>query len=126
MDNRKYNCKKRVWEKNKQLIVCTLALIHNKYNIMPKLHISKQPMFGADHQKIYIRHLTTLFTKCTTVMIRSVLRDQTTRRLQGNRHDADVRDDPSKISCRGFRSKTASSQLTGNLYKCNRLTLICD
>ncbi|KAF0045087.1 hypothetical protein F2P81_001616 [Scophthalmus maximus] len=62
----------------------------------------------------------------TFIMIRSVLRDQTTRRLQGNRHDADVRDDPSKISCRGFRSKTASSQLTGNLYKCNRLTLICD
>lgn len=42
MHNRKYNCKKR---EEKQLIVCTLALLHNKCNIMLKLHISNQSMW---------------------------------------------------------------------------------
>lgn len=41
MNNRKYNCKKR---KKKQPIICTLALLHNKCNIMLKLHISNQSM----------------------------------------------------------------------------------
>lgn len=42
MDNRKYNCKKEGGKK--ELIVCTLALLHNKCIIMPKLQLSNQPM----------------------------------------------------------------------------------